>query len=232
MKKRFALIAASLLVAGTSIFTACKKEETPKKYAQINVFHVSPDAPRFNVFADSTSQINDYVMGYGDYTGYKQIEADKRIFTAQTYRVDSADTVAYKMELMLKEKATYSFFLIDSFRKMSGLLVADELSNPPAGKAFVRFIHLSPNAPRVDLVKTSDSSTVFGNLSFKDVTAFTAMPAGVYDWDIRRAGSDTVVAVVPTMVFNTGKIYTVYLKGLVNGAPKKQLEFSLITNRF
>ena len=44
-----------------------------------------------------------------------------------------------------------SVFAIDSVSKIKAVVVSDNLTAPAAGKAYVRFLHFSPNAPAVDI---------------------------------------------------------------------------------
>ena len=106
-----------------------------------------------------------------------------------------------------------------------------EDSAPAAGKAHVRFVHLSPNAPAVDVAVASSGAVVFSNKSFKDATAFTPLDAGDYNLDVRVAGTSTVALVLPTITLEAGKIYTVFAKGFLGGAGAQALGAQIIVNK-
>jgi len=69
---------------------------------------------------------------------------------------------------------------------------------PVAGQAKVRVIHLSPDAPAVDVVVLSGTSIAarpVQNLAFPDATATPlTLPPGTYRVGVTPAGQDTVVA--------------------------------------
>lgn len=232
MKKQLK-VAVCALLAGAAFFQSCKKDEVKKQYASINVFNMSPDAPGFNVQDDSTI-IGNYVLLYGANTGYLQIESGNRNMVMTTYRLDSTDTVAYKIPVNLATDRSFSLFLIDSFNKKSSLLVNDRLDTLVRERSHFRFINLCPDTlRRADLVLAKDTSVVFPNMFFRDVTSFREIMPGDYKWKIRfmRSDIDTIWLDVPLKVANGGKAYTLILQGFVNGTGKQKLQTQVVTNR-
>lgn len=232
MKKQLK-IAALTLLAGAALIQSCKKDEVKKQYASINVFHMSPDAPGFNV-QDDTSIIGQYVLQYGANSGYLKVEAGNRNMVMTTYRLDSVDTVAYKVPVNLAADRSFSLFLIDSFSKKSTLLVNDRLDTLSRDRSHFRFINLCPDTlRRADLVLASDSSVVFPNMFFRDVTSFREILPGDYKWKIRYmlGDADTMWLDVPLKVANGGKAYTLILHGYMNGTGKQKLQTQVVTNR-
>jgi len=63
---------------------------------------------------------------------------------------------------------------------------------------------------------------LFGNVSFKEVGDYIAVPGGSYDLEARLAGTDTVVLSVPGVELERATVYTVYAVGLVGGMPALQ----------
>ncbi len=110
------------------------------------------------------------------------------------------------------------------------MVVTDDLTAPAAGNAHVRFIHLSPDAPAVDITTTT-GAIVFGNKSFKEFTAFTPLATGTYDLQVRLQGTDTVVLDLPGIALADGNIYTVFAKGFVAGSGDQALGAQIIVNK-
>src|SRR6185295_2866966 len=108
-------------------------------------------------------------------------------------------------------------FAVDSVASISALVLSDDLTPPASGKAHVRFVHLSPNAPAVD-VAVAGGAVVFADRSFREFTPFTPLDAGTYDLEVRLAGTTNVVLALPGITLTAGKIYTVWAKGFVGGA--------------
>ncbi len=231
MKKQFTLAAAAL-IAGISLLSACKKEEVVKKYAKLNVVHAGVSTPGVNIkLGDSTStKLNNFVLGYLANTGYQPAEEGTKTLFVNTFLVGSQDTLLTKTELILKEKMNYSVFIVDSFSTPTTIFVGDDWKNPENGQAMIRMLQLSPNAPRLD-VTNDTGKKYFANMAYKNVSGYTAIDAGVYQWELRDTNSTNIIAELPTMIFNTGKVYTIYIHGIDKMAGEKRLMTSVIVNK-
>jgi hypothetical protein len=124
---------------------------------------------------------------------------------------------------------SYSLFAVDSLSNLGAVLIEDNLATPASGKAHVRFIHLSPNAPAVD-VAVDGGAVVFGDYTFKEASAFTPLDAGTYDLEVRVAGTTTVALDLDPITLTAGKIYTVYAKGFLGGTAPQDLGAAIIVN--
>ena len=122
-------------------------------------------------------------------------------------------------------------FISDSVANLSAIVFEDDLTSPASGKAHVRFIHLSPDAPAVDVAVASSGAVVFGNVAFKQGTAFTPLDAGTYNLDVRVAGTSTVALTLPPITLTAGKIYTVFAKGFLAGSGTQALGAEIIVNK-
>lgn len=222
---------ALLFVALSTVlsFSSCDDDDdntaTPVGSGKLMIIHASPDAPAVDLLLDGT-KLNSVDVNYTDNTPYISATAGSRVLKVN---VAGTLTTAMQANLSVVSGKNYSVFAIDSVSKLSGLVVEDNLATPASGKAHVRFIHLSPNAPAVDVAVTS-GGVVFGNKSFKDFTAFTPLDANTYDLEVRLAGTSTVVLPLPGIVLTAGKIYTVYAKGFVGGTGAQALGAEIIVN--
>jgi hypothetical protein len=99
------------------------------------------------------------------------------------------------------------------------LVLIDNNSAPAAGKAHVRFVHASPDAPAVDIAVANGGPILFPNVSFKGVGDYLPVDAGTYDLEARLAGTDTVALSVPGVALADGTVYTIFAMGLAGGQP-------------
>ena len=189
------------------------------------VVHASPDAPGVDLLLDGIV-VNSQALPYPDNTGYLPVMAGTR-----SIKVNASGTVTTVIDatLALDPNVAYSIFAADILSNITPVVLTDDLTAPASGKAHVRFIHLSPNAPAVDITLT-DGTVVFGDIEFKESTAFTPLDAASYDLQVRLAGTSTVVLNLPGIVLEDGKIYTVFAKGLVNGNGDQALGAEIIVN--
>jgi hypothetical protein len=144
-------------------------------------------------------------------------------------RVAGTTTTVIEANLPITTGTNYSVFAIDSVSKISAVVLTDDLTAPTSGKAHVRFIHLSPNAPAVDVAVTG-GGVLIGNKSFKDYTPFVPLDAATYNLEVRLAGTATVVLSLPGITLQAGKIYTVFAKGFVGGTGSQSLGAEIVVN--
>jgi hypothetical protein len=226
MKKSFLALTSATLFISLVMLSSCKKdEEVTKSYAKVLVTHASPNAPGVDLLVDNSKQ-NTAALNFPSNTGYLQVEAGTRNIKVN---VSGTSTTVINADLALSKDQNYSVFAIDSVSKISALVLTDDLTAPASGKAHVRFVHLSPNAPAVDVAVTG-GAVVFGNKAFKDYTAFTPLDAGTYNLEVRVAGTSTVALPLPGITLQAGKIYTVFAKGFLGGTGSEALGAEIIAN--
>lgn len=105
------------------------------------------------------------------------------------------------------------------------------LQTPPAGKAKVRFVNLSPDAPNTDLY-FDGGANIITNLPYKTSSDFVTVDAGVFDFDFRETGT-TTTKFKKHVAIESGRIYTVFSLGLwnaVSGYPEIDLGMISATN--
>ncbi len=229
MKNKISIFLSTILFASITLFTSCKEDESndDKSYAKVLVTHASPNAPGVDLLVDNSKQ-NSSALTFPNNTGYLQVESGTRNIKVN---VTGTSTTVIEANLMLAKDNNYSVIAVDSVSKISAIVLTDDLSAPAAGKAHVRFIHLSPNAPAVDVAVASSGAVVFGNKAFKEYTAFTPLDAGTYNLDVRVAGTSTVALVLPAITLEAGKIYTVFAKGFLGGSGAQALGAEIIVNK-
>jgi len=226
MKKNFLALTSATLFISLVMLSSCKKdEEVTKSYAKVLVTHASPNAPGVDLLVDNSKQ-NTAALNFPSNTGYLQVEAGTRNIKVN---VSGTSTTVINADLALSKDQNYSVFAIDSVSKISALVLTDDLTAPASGKAHVRFVHLSPNAPAVDVAVTG-GAVVFGNKAFKDYTAFTPLDVGTYNLEVRVAGTSTVALPLPGITLQAGKIYTVFAKGFLGGTGSEALGAEIIAN--
>lgn len=228
LKKLF--LYSAVLTSISVGFTACSDDEettpTPTNTsAKVMVVHASPDAPGVDLLVDN-SKVNTTALAFLGNTAYLSVNAGTR-----NIKVNAAgtSTTVINADVPFTAGKNYSLFAVDSLKKISAVLVEDDLTAPASGKAHVRFIHLSPNAPAVD-VALAGGNVVWGDYEFKDGSTFAPLDAGTYNLEVRLAGTTTVVLPLPGIVLQAGKIYTVYAKGFVGGTGAAALGAQIIVN--
>ena len=186
--------------------------------------HASPDAPAVDILVDSYKVARG--LAFPSNTGYVPVRSGERRIRVN---VAGTSTTVIDAQVPFAARRNYSIFAVNQVASIEPLVLEDDLTRPAPGKTHVRFIHLSPDAPAVD-VAVQGGPVVFANKSFKEYTPFTPLPAGTYDLEVRVAGTNTVALSLPGVRFKEGRIYTVFAKGLLNGTGAQALGAGLIVN--
>jgi hypothetical protein len=223
------LLVPLLTLAGLALFAGCKDDatpisSTPAPKAQVMAIHASPNAPGVDLLVDNATAGTN--LTFPNNTTYLPVDGGTRNVKVN---VTGTATTVINANLPVTGGVNYSVFAVDSVSKLSTLVVVDDLTTPASGKAHLRFFHLSPNAPAVDIAVTG-GGVLIGNKSFKDYTAFTPLDAGTYNLEVRVAGTSTVVLPLPGIALTAGKIYTVFAKGFVGGTGAQALGAAIILN--
>ncbi len=224
MRKAISILATAILAVSLVTLSSCEDEQIT--YANVLVAHASPDAPGVDLLIDDV-KVNTQPLTYPGNTGYLQAESGTRNIKVN---VAGTSNSVINGNLVVEADENYSIFAVDEVAEITALVLVDDLTPPAAGKAHVRFVHLSPDAPAVDIALVG-GAVVFPNVAFKGFTAFTPLDAGVaYNLEVRVAGTSTVALVLPPVTLQPGKIYTVFAKGFLAGTGAQALGAEVIVN--
>ncbi len=223
---RFPLLAMATLA--TLSLASCGSDDNsnpvaPIAPARVMAVHASPDAPAVDLLVDGA--VAGTGLAFPNNTAYLEVAAGTRNVKVN---VGGTSTTVISANLPVTGGTSYTVFASDVVANIGAVVLTDDLTAPDAGKAHVRFVHLSPDAPAVD-VAVQGGPVLFANKAFKEFTPFTPVAAGTYDLEVRPAGSATVVLPL-TVVLQPGKIYTVFAKGLVSGSGAQALGAQIIVN--
>ncbi|MCA9670221.1 MAG: DUF4397 domain-containing protein [Myxococcales bacterium] len=187
------------------------KVRPPIKFAKALVVHASPDAPGVDLLVDN-SKVNTTPLTFTANTGYLDVQSG-----ARNVKVNAAGTSTSVIDanLTLDPNKSYSIFAINTLANIEALVLEDDLSTPSAGKAHLRFAHLSPDAPAVDIWIKGSPAPIFTNMKFKGSTTFIPVKAGTYAIEVKLAGTHTTVLESGHLTLDASGIYTVWASGLV-----------------
>lgn len=109
-------------------------------------------------------------------------------------------------------------------REAAELFIISNMPNVPFGEAKMRFLHLAPELPAIDLA-VKDRDVVFPNVSFQQVTDYLGLTPMTVDLELRIAGSKQVLLPMPKLKFKANEAYTIVLFG-----SEKVLSISMIVD--
>ena len=190
--------------------------------AMIRVVHASPDAPAVDVYLNGQRAISNLKFTEG--TTYASVPAAS--YKVQVFPAGAAPTGKAVIEatLDLKGGTAYTVAAVNVLAKIEPIVLTDDLTAPAAGKAHIRVIHASPDAPAVD-VAVKGGPVPFKNAAFKAATPYAPVDAGTYTFEIRPTGTTTAVLTTDPTTLAAGKIYSVFAMGQVANNTLKVVAF-------
>lgn len=180
--------------------------------ARVRVAHFSPDAPAVDVRVNGELTLE--AVPFGAISSYLTVPSGEYRF--EVTPAGATEPVVIDATANLAVGTSYTV-------AATGLLGDDDLSPvvlvdstdvlPDSGR--VRFAHLSPDAPAVDIVVADGGPTLFAGVAFRQVEDYVSVDPGVYDLEVRVAGTDQVALRVPGVGVAAGVNATVFARGLL-----------------
>ncbi|MCE7944295.1 MAG: DUF4397 domain-containing protein, partial [Chlorobi bacterium CHB1] len=207
MKKFLKLSLLSLAVMiGGSAFAQNK--------ALVRVAHLSPDAPNVDVWVGGNRVLED--VPFKAVSRFLEVDAGQ--YRVQVTPAGAETPVVIDANVNVEANKAYTI-------AATGLLSANDLKpivlvddrTGEAQKAKIRFAHTSPDAPAVDIA-VKNGPVIFSNVSFRESAGYASVDPGVYDLEVRLAGTSTVALAVNGVKLEANTNYTVFAAGLAGNA--------------
>jgi MYXO-CTERM domain-containing protein len=177
--------------------------------ADVRVVHASPDAPNVDVLVNNGLAFSN--LPFASATTYASLPAG--MYNFKVVPAGLPGPAVINADAMLSNNIDYTIAAVNTLSKIEPLILID--NNTLIGdKARVRFVHASPDAPAVDIA-LKGGGVLFGNVLFKGVGDYLAVGGGTYDFEVRLAGTSTVVLDVPGIALSNNAVYTVWAMGQV-----------------
>jgi hypothetical protein len=214
--KRFVVILSVLMLSVMASGPALA-QGTPPTPAQLRFFHASPDAPAVNVLINGRFVFSH--VTYGQSTFYKFLPAETT--NVKVVTLDKNQAIVIDTDLSLKDGKEYTLAAVGMAANLEPLLIEDSTEMPAWGQSKVRAVHLSPDAPAVD-VAVKDGDVLFPGVQFKGVTDFETVDSNVYDLQVLVAGTSDVALDIPWVRLNSGSATTIFVIGMATTEPALQ----------
>ncbi len=184
----------------------------------VRAFHASPNAPAVDIYVNDQKLLEN--------VQYKQT-SDYIPVMPGSYRIKITPTgenqAVLTQDVDVPADVSITLAAAGNVEDLSLVAYQDD-RNPAQGRAKARFIHLSPDAPAVDIaVKGGD--VLFSNVSFKEASEYLTLPPTTVDLEVRPAGSDQVVLSIPGVTLDANQIYNAVAVGYAQGNPQLEAIF-------
>jgi hypothetical protein len=197
----FVMLAALVPLAGVS---------AQAEQARIRIVHASPDAPNVDIWVNGAVAVSN--LAFNNATDYIALPAGDYDIAVTPTGGTAADAVI-EATLPLAAGKDYTVAAVGQVADIEPLVLEDNNAAPAAGKAHIRVVHASPDAPAVD-VAVAGGPILIENLAFPTASNYLPVDAGTYDLDVRPTGTETVAIDINGFMAEAGTIYTVFATGL------------------
>jgi hypothetical protein len=210
----FAGALAASLVAVSAIGVAAQSPDPMGDTAKVRVLHASPDAPAVDIYVNGTETLSDVPFGViSDYLEVPAGEYQIQVFPAS----EEPATEGAVIDAMLTFEAgtMTTVAATNNVATIEAQVIADAPA-PVADQAQVRIVHLSADAPAVDIAPDG-AEPIVAELAYPTATDYLTVPAGDYDLEVRPAGTMDVALQLDPVTLSAGTSYSVFAIGSLEG---------------
>ncbi len=208
MKHRISVLAA-LAVAG-AVLLGSVGGAAAADTAKLRVLHASPDAPAVDVYADGSKVLSN--VPFGTISSYLTVPAGPHHL--QVFAAGTTTGAVIDANVTLDAGKAYTVAATNALSKIEAQVIVDD-PMPTSGMAQVRAVHLSADAPAVDVAprgSAADGALVKG-LVYPKNSGYLDLKPGAYSLDVRLAGTTTVALALPKLDLAAGTSYSVFVIG-------------------
>lgn len=182
--------------------------------SRIRILHASPNTPPVDIYANGNPIVKN--LAYKELSDYIPVPPGN--YNIKAYRSGDMTNPLINENISIFENTISTIAAIGAFPNVSLYSIPEPIMAQNFGRPCVRFVHLSPNAPAVD-IKLSDDTKIFSNVPYKGITNYACIPEGTYTFKVSPSGTDNVVLTVPNVKLDSNNYYTIYVVGLAGGSP-------------
>lgn len=159
------------------------------------------------------NKLNTSALAYGSSTGYKNMTSGIRPIQI---KVNGSNKLLGTDTIHVVRDSSYTYFIYQSNNRTDAVLAEDDLSIPSSGNAKVKFANMSAGLLSADLVIT-DGPAIASGIGYGNIGSYAELKAGTYNLYLRMKGTTVSVYSIPNINLVSGKIYTIWCGGALNG---------------
>ena len=175
--------------------------------------HFSPGTQSVDLYVDGT--LEDSNVAFKSVTDYMQVPAGTHEFEIKPTAQPDAPSIL-SVEAGVANGGSITVGAVSTRDGLAAQVYDDTLTTPPDGASLVRFIHAAPDFPSVN-VDIVGGATIATQVAYPAATAYTTIPAGTYDLELRDSTTNAVLATVSAWSISAGGRSTIaFVRGTDN----------------
>lgn len=194
---------------------------SPSQISRLRVVNASPDSPGLDVTIDQSKLVQNIL--FGNSSGYVFMRSGER--NVKITPGGFSSPVLINFDFLFETNKLYTLIATDSISNLYPILIEDLNFTPIEGKAFVRFINASPNAPPLDIKIGNPNGTIkHSYFTYQQITSYEPYDPSIISFVFTSTGSSNELISLRGLSLLAGKAYTIVVMGFYNGAPGSELQ--------
>lgn len=200
----------------------------PDPEAYVRILHASPKTPTVDVYVNNIPIFRN--ISYRGFSNYVKLPGGG-LYNIKVFPAGTKVTPIINTNIFIPDGRIYTVAAIGELPNISLLPIEDPRIPITPGKASIRFVHLSPDTPNVD-VTLPNGKKLFSDVSYKEISNYVNVNEGTYTLQLRVAGTDKITLIVPNIKLTPNRFYTVYAIGFSSKTPGLQALIPLDGNSY
>ncbi|WP_448702920.1 DUF4397 domain-containing protein [Mucilaginibacter sp. AW1-3] len=238
-KKANNLVVNSLLVIvvsilGLSMLPSCNKNGAVAPTAsttKLCIADASPDLLPMQVYIGGL-QLGNKFFNYPTVTNYYSVYSGEQVMQVRNHKL----VTVFYVDSTLKDNRSYTLFVTGLATAtthadtITYILTTDYSTVPTLGYGKIRFVNASPRTAGLDVY--ANGTQAFSNITYKQVSSYIQVPAGVYAFKINATATPTnTLTTLSNVTVQDGRLYTVFTRGLVGRTDSAAFTAAVISNQ-
>lgn len=186
----------------------------PNLQSKIRILHAIPSEQAVDIYLTGNRMGENLV--FSDITCYENISSDS--YEVQIYSAGTYARPLFSKTIEILPNTTSTISIVSLNNNIDIFVLNDASVEGELTSCFLRFIHLSPNAPLLTL-SLPNNTILFGNVEYLEKTGYYPLSPAIYDFKFSFSAIIGLSRYISQKTLRNGKFYTIYIIGLVNKEP-------------
>ncbi|MCB1046070.1 MAG: DUF4397 domain-containing protein [Calditrichaeota bacterium] len=175
----------------------------------LRVAHLSPDAPAVDVYFGGAMVLEN--VSYPAFSNYLDIPSGPHGVQVFVSGTNTDPVIDATLDFAAGSATTVAATGLLADQSFGPVVLEDSRLTVPA-HAWARFVHTAADAPAVDIT-LADGTVIFGDVAFNGSSAYLPVSPGNYSFQVRLAGTETVVLSFAPVELMAASTYSIFATG-------------------
>ncbi|WP_079509454.1 DUF4397 domain-containing protein [Mesobacillus jeotgali] len=181
--------------------------------SMLRFLHASPELKAVDIYLNGSRVLRDF--DYKNNSSHMQLEPGK--YQVDIYPAGESVSTFISKKITVEPGRINTAAITGPANKLR-LLTFEDYPHTPVGETKVRFIHLSHDAPAVDIAGLN-GDIIFPDVSYKQATTYLPLTPMTVTLEAKVAGTKNTVLTIPNIKLEPNNSYTIVAVGTAKGEP-------------